>query len=180
MKRTIKVDVFDKVSILEAVEALESYYEELEAKVKKLCIMLADIGVEVAKISVVSLPYSTGDLESSIYSIYDDRNQCALVKADNEHAVFVEFGTGLVGEGTYTNEDYLSLAEQYGWQGYYVGGFEGKEFTSSTGREGWITIMNDGKVRFTEGQEATHFMDNAGRAIEREFKDAVRVVFGID
>lgn len=178
MKRKIEIDVFDKHSIIEAIEKLEDYYDELENKCKQLVVLLADYGVEVAKLSLVALPYSTGDLESSIFSIYDEKNQCALVKADNEHAVFVEFGTGIVGEGTYPNEKYLSLAEQYGWQGYYVGGEEGKEFTTKAGREGWITIMNNGQIRFTEGQEAKHFMDDAVIGMSEMFKEAVRQVFG--
>lgn len=178
--KKINIDIFDKHSILDAIDEISDYYNELEEKCRTLKKMLADIGVDVAKTTVIALPYSTGDLSSDIYSIYDEKNECALIVADSEHAVFVEFGTGVMGEGTYPNDDYYGIAEQNGWQGYYVGGFEGKEFTTKSGREGWITVMNDGKVRFTEGQEATHFMSDTGESIRDEFVNVVRQVFECD
>ncbi len=176
MKR-INVDPYDKASIVKAVEELDEYYEELEKNCKKLVLSLAEHGADVARAIVESLPYSTDDLASKITAYYDAKNKCAFIKADSEHAVFVEFGTGLKGEGTYPNADYLAIAQQFGWQGYDVGGLKGREFTTKDGRRGWITIMNDGNYYFTEGQEAKHFMDNAGRDIVEHFEDYVREVF---
>lgn len=177
MKKKIEIDPFDKRSIAKAINELDNYYEQLEEKCKKLVLKLAEHGAEVAKATIASLPYSTGDLLNNIYAVYDEKNHCAMLKADSDHAVFVEFGTGLVGEGTYPNSEYLSLAEQFGWQGYLVGGEENQEFLSTTGRWGWITIMNNGKVYFTEGQEAKHFMDDAGKAIQEQFETLVQQVF---
>lgn len=177
MKKTISIDPFDNKSLENAVKEIELYYAQLEARCKKLVEELASHGVEVAKAAIAGLPYSTGDLEGSIYAIYDEQLHCALVKADNEHAVFVEFGTGIVGEGTYPNSDYLAIAQQFGWQGYYVGGEKGYEFTTKEGRQGWITEMNNGQYYFTEGQEAKHFMDDAFRSIIGNFEDTVQQVF---
>lgn len=175
--RKINVDPFDKQSILKAVEELDEYYQELECKCVKLVSKMADHGAEIARVIIQALPYSTDDLASKIYAFYDEKEKCAFIKADSKHAVFVEFGTGLVGEGTYTNSDYLAVAEKFGWQGYDVGGFGGREFYTKDGRRGWITVMNNGHYYFTEGQEAKHFMDNAGRDLVENFEDYVRGVF---
>lgn len=174
--RQINVDPFDKTSVLKAVEELDEYYAELEEKCKKLVVNLAEHGAEIARAIVEALPYSTDDLTRNIYAYYNAKEKCAYLKADSEHAVFVEFGTG-IGEGTYTNEDYLALAEQFGWQGYYTGGEKGRQFETKDGRTGWVTMMNDGHFYFTEGQEAKHFMDNAGRDMVEHFEEYVREVF---
>lgn len=180
MKKKIEIDPFDKCSVENAISELNDYYEQLEERCKRLVMKLAEYGAEVAKAIIVDLPYSTGDLENSIFAIYDEKEHCALLKADSEHAVFVEFGTGLIGEGTYTNSDYLAVAEENGWEGYFVGGDEGCEFLSSTGRYGWVTVMNNGKYYFTEGQEAKHFMDDASRAMQEKFNEIVQQVFKND
>lgn len=180
MKTVIKIDPFDRYSAKDAIRQLEQYKKNLELKVKELLTTLAEHGASVAKASVEGLPYSTGDLESSIYAIYDEQTHTAMIKADNEHAVFVEFGTGLIGEGTYPNADYLTLASQFGWQGYFVGGEQMCEFETKSGRQGWITMMNNGQYFFTEGQSAKHFMDDAVRAICEEYEETVKRVFSGD
>lgn len=177
LKITIKIDPFDNKSVKTAIKELEQYQKQLEKRCKQLVVELANHGVEIAKATIAGLPYSTGDLESSIYAIYDEKSRCAMIKADSEHAVFVEFGTGIAGEGTYPNSDYLSIAQQFGWQGYYVGGENNCEFTTKNGQQGWITKMNNGQYFFTEGQEAKHFMDDAFRSIVEGFEDTVRQVF---
>jgi len=177
LKRTISIEPFNTKSVTKAIEELETYQRQLEIRCKRLVIELANHGVEVAKATIVGLPYSTGDLESSIYAIYDEKSHCAMIKADSEHAVFVEFGTGIIGEGTYTNSDYLSLAQQFGWQGYYVGGENGCEFTTKEGRQGWITKMNNGQYFFTEGQEAKHFMDDAFHSVIENFEKTIQQIF---
>lgn len=177
LKKTIKIDPFDNKSVKAAIKELEQYQKQLEERCKQLVIELANHGADVAKATIAGLPYSTGDLESSIYAIYDEKTHCAMIKADNEHAVFVELGTGIVGEGTYPNSEYLSIAQQFGWQGYYVGGENGCEFTTKDGRQGWITKMNNGQYFFTEGQEAKHFMDDAFHSVVESFEDTVRQIF---
>lgn len=177
LKKIIKIDPYNNKSIKNAIKELEVYQKHLEERCKRLVIELANQGAEIAKATIAGLPYSTGDLESSIYAIYDEQSHCAMIKADNEHAVFVEFGTGIVGEGTYPNSDYLAVAQHFGWQGYYVGGENGYEFTTKDGRQGWITKMNNGQYFFTEGQEAKHFMDDAFHSVVENFEDTVRQVF---
>lgn len=97
MKLSISLD---SGSISEAVAALEAYASKFEARLDQLCRRLAEMGVDVA---VANVPVDTGELKSSIF--LERRGDADyLVVADNGHAAFVEFGTGVVGQGTYAGD----------------------------------------------------------------------------
>ena len=168
----ITVNVFDKKSIKKAIKELEDYKKRLVEKQNELVKALAEHGVEVAKSTIIGLPYSTGDLELSIFAVYNSKTNSAIIKADNEHAVFVEFGTG-IGKDSYPNPD---LINEIGWD-YFTGGEKGWQFTTKDGRDGWIIYANNNEYYFTEGQQAKHFMDNAVNSIIEQYPQMAKKVF---
>lgn len=97
MKLSISLD---PTSISQAISQLQEYQRSFESKLDELCRRLAEIGLETA---VAAVPVDTGDLKSSIF-MERRGNAEYVVVADNDHAAFVEFGTGVVGQGTYDGE----------------------------------------------------------------------------
>ena len=88
--------------IREVRERVERYVSSLQDKADELCRRLAEIGVEA---SIAAIDHDeSGELRSSIR--WEQRGQRTyLVVADCDHAVYVEFGTGVVGAAsTYPGE----------------------------------------------------------------------------
>lgn len=83
-------------------EQVERYAGGLQAKADELCRRLAEIGVEA---SIAAIDHDeSGELRSSIR--WERRGEREyLVVADCDYAVYVEFGTGVVGAaGSYPGE----------------------------------------------------------------------------
>ena len=85
-------------SVRNGIRELNTYAKQLEKKCNTLCQRLAEIGVEAA---VASVRVDTGNLQSSIHFEHIGDGEF-LVITDCEYAAFVEFGTGVVGAGTYS------------------------------------------------------------------------------
>ena len=87
-------------SVGEAIKQLRQYEKHLDEKVDELCRRLAEEGVEAAKANV---PVDTGWLQSGI-SVERVGDKDYLVVSAGKYAAFVEFGTGVVGQGSYAGE----------------------------------------------------------------------------
>lgn len=99
----ININLFDQKSIQAAVKAIRDYENSLTYKCRLLAEKLAKKGIEVARMQVTSLDaIFTGDLMRSIHAEYVGNIKGGgiwAVVADDESAVFVEFGTlGSLGE----------------------------------------------------------------------------------
>ena len=95
----ITVDLSTK-SIGDAIKQLRQYEKTLDDKVDELCRRLAEEGVYAAKSNV---PTDTGWLQSGI-SVEKIGDKHYLVVSSGKYAAFVEFGTGVVGQGSYAGE----------------------------------------------------------------------------
>lgn len=103
MAKPININLFDQKSIQAAVKAIRDYENSLTYKCRLLAEKLAKKGIEVARMQVTSLDaIFTGDLMRSIHAEYVGNIKGGgiwAVVADDESAVFVEFGTlGSLGE----------------------------------------------------------------------------------
>lgn len=103
MAKPININLFDQKSIQAAVKAIRDYENSLTYKCRLLAEKLAKKGIEVARMQVTSLDaIFTGDLMRSIHAEYVGNIKGVgiwAVVADDESAVFVEFGTlGSLGE----------------------------------------------------------------------------------
>lgn len=158
--------------IEKAINELNAYAKEVEQKTKILVSNLTDLGADIARVKIVSLgAIYSGELLSSVSGYFSPLLNAGFVKVTNDHAAFVEFGTGVVGQtNPHTNGEYLSKAA---WQ-YAVGS---KIFTTQDGRVGWIYPTDDGGFRFTEGMESRPFMYQTALELQREFPRIAQEVF---
>lgn len=158
--------------IEKAIKELNDYAKEVEQKTKLLVSNLTDLGADIARVKIVSLgAIYSGELLSSVSGYFSPLLNAGFVKVTNDHAAFVEFGTGVKGQSNpHTNGEYLSKAA---WQ-YAVGG---KIFTTQDGRVGWIYPTDDGGFRFTEGMESRPFMYQTALELQREFPRIAQEVF---
>ena len=90
------------IKISGADEALESTIKARDRfyqLVDELIRALVEEGIEVAKIELsrFSFPHGTGQLESSIVGVFNQATHTGYVIADVPYAMFVEYGTGIVG-----------------------------------------------------------------------------------
>ena len=152
-------------SIENAAQEIRKYALELDRKMEALVRKLAERGEKVAKIQVASLDaVYTGGLLGSIEGMYSEKDRVGIVKAGVSYAIFVEYGTGVVGAGS-------PHPKPDGWQ-YDVNGH---------GDKGWVYLNErDGKYHWTRGYQSRPFLYNTARELERECVGIAKEVFGLD
>ena len=95
--RTIQITL-DPSSIANAIKELNEYKAEIETKTKQLIQRLVDLGANVARVKIVEMgAYYSGELLSGVGGYFSPLLNSGWVKVTNNHAAFVEFGTGVVG-----------------------------------------------------------------------------------
>ena len=131
----------------------------------ELCRRLAEEGVATA---VALAPVDTGALRAGIHlAVRGDRSY--LVVADAAHAAFVEFGTGVVGEGTYPGEvpegwEYLRDPPRSPWA------HDADDVST------WHYLGMDGAFHATRGQEASCYMGGAAEELRQRVAAVAREV----
>lgn len=139
--------------IQDIIKQLESYRKsDLVNKTNLLAETLAKKGVDIAKANIVTLDaIFTGQLLDSIHTRKE--GSAFFIVADSEHAAFVEFGTGLIGQ---RNPYPAELPPGVKWD-YVIG----KQLLANIdkGIYGWFYEL-DGYIYFTEGMPSRPFMYN--------------------
>lgn len=161
--RTIRFELSPS-SAREAARAVEEYRRALLRKLEELLRRLAEAGVDAA---VRVVPEDTGELAASI-SVEQRGSSDYLVVAACGHAAYVEFGTGVVGKGTYAGE------LPAGW-GYDERRTPAAHDPADPSR--WYYYDRDGNLRSTRGQRASGFMLAASEEMRREVARIAREVF---
>lgn len=159
--RKITLDLSTR-DINRAIRDLKRYKRELNKKVSLLIKTLTDYGVDVAKAQIRELgAWYTGELESSITGYFSPTVGAGVIKAGSPYAVFVEFGTGIVGQTS-------PHPDPKDWQ-YDI---------NKHGEDGWIYFNErDGRWHWTKGVESRPFMYNTARELERECMRIAKEVF---
>ncbi len=154
-----------RASVRAVREQVERYSESIDSRLDRLCRELVELGVEVA---VRTVPVDTGDLRASIRSeVRGERTY--LVVARNGHAAFVEFGTGVVGEGTYRGE----LPSSWGYD-------ERRTPEAHDALDPTLWYYRDpvdGEVHSTRGRRAAHYMLAASEAMRQRALETARRVW---
>lgn len=153
-KNNITINLSEK-SIKDAIKELEEYKRKLTANSQEIAQRLAEYGVQIACAQVTSLDaVFTGELLSSIHEeCVDDNEEKSIwaVAADSEHAMFVEFGTGIIGASSpYPGK----FPDDVTWS--YASGKTIRQLAD--GRYGWFYPADDGQWYFTEGMPSRPFM----------------------
>ncbi len=174
---TITVNMFSQQSILNAVNALKSYSNSLTYKCQLLAEKLAEKGVEIARVQLADLDaIFKRELIESIHSEYETSVRGGgvwAVVAGTDHAMFVEFGTGTVGQSSpYKGK----LPDGVTWQ--YASGKTIRQLTD--GRYGWFYPGDNGNWYFTEGMPSRPFMYNTANELREIIVSTAREVFGDD
>lgn len=151
-KKVIKMGLNTR-DINRAIKEVRRYKQEVIDKTKALVEALTDRGVEVARVQLVQMGAEyTGQLSSSMVGYFSPSTGVGIIRAGAWYAVFVEFGTGVVGAGS-------PHPDPTGWQ-YDVNGH---------GDKGWVYFNeNDQKWHWTKGMESRPFMYNTARTLEKE------------
>lgn len=175
-KRTFECELSTK-SIDNLIKELNRYKNnELQRKIDIFTRRLAQEGVEAARVHVARYDaIFTGELIASIDTQFghSGNGECVFyVKCDNEHAAFVEFGTGFAGK--FSPYPY-PLPNGMSWQ--YL---TGKQLITNIGKGiyGWFYKGDDGNVYFTEGMPARPFMHEAYIDVFMQVEEIAKEVFG--
>lgn len=174
MAKHFKADALSISSIENLKRELQRYRDGLEDKARLIAQRLAEKGVEIARLQITSLDaIFTGDLMRSIHSENLGKQGDSwvfCVATDDESALYVEFGTGMVGkQSPYTGTLPEGITWEYGSGGHYV--------TLKDGRYGWFYPGEDGKYYFTEGMPSRQFLTNTAFELENLVLETVREVF---
>ena len=173
-KHKIVVNVFSQKSIEDAIKGLQSYQDYLTYKCQLLAEKLAERGVEIARVQVAELDaIFKRDLIESIHSEYETSVRGGgiwAVVAGTDHAMFVEFGTGVIGKA----QPYKgTLPEGVTWE--YASGKTIRQLAD--GRYGWFYKGKDGNWSFTEGMPSRPFMYNTENELRSIVISTAKEVF---
>lgn len=138
---------------------VESLRGELPRKADEICRRLAGIGLDVA---VSMVPVDTGELLGSMALVREGASHY-LVIAGSSHAAFVEFGTGVVGKGSYP----ATLPAGWQYEAMWSPWAHDADDPSA-----WYYFDRDGKRHKTRGQRGSAYMASAAEAMRQ---DALKV-----
>ena len=159
-KTTIKFKL-DEIDY--AIRKVEQFKTQFLDKCERLVKALTDEGVEIAKMQIKQLDaIDTGKLLSSIDGYFDIKSGVGIIKADTPYAIYVEFGTGVVG----------SQSPHPNPNGY-------RYDINAHGDKGWVYYDDgSGEFRWTKGFKSRPFMYNTARQLEKECAKISVEVFG--
>lgn len=158
-----KVIKFKLDEIDRAIREVKVFKTIFLLKCERLVQALTDTGVEIAKVQVAQLDaVYTGELMNSIEGFYSPKSQVGIIKAGAYYAVYVEFGTGVVGsQSPHPNPD--------GWQ----------YDSNNHGDKGWVYYDDKlDRFKWTKGFKSRPFMYNTARQLEKECVRIAKEVFG--
>ena len=159
-KTTIKVRL-DEID--EAIRKIERFETSFRHKCEMLVKALTEEGVKIASVQVAQLDaIDTGELLNSIDGYFDSKSGVGIIKAETPYAIYVEFGTGIVG----------SQSPHPKPNGY-------KYDVNNHGDKGWVYYDDDsGTFRWTKGFKSRPFMYNTARELEKECARIAQDIFG--
>lgn len=148
-----------------AIKEVQKYKEGLNNKCKKFAERLAEEGVALARIKVSEKDaIYTGELLSSIKAEYggsSPEGATWYIYTDCDWAIYVEFGTGVV--GSQSPHPDTSLVN---W----------KYDVNSHGKNGWY-YYKDGEWHWTQGMPSRAFMYETGRDLRQIIQKVAKEVF---
>lgn len=98
MHRRITISL-DSDSVQEAINQIREIQNDVKRIANELAQELVNDGVFIAKTWIIAYDaVETGDLLNSIEGFFDPSTGRGFIKANSDHAAFVEYGTGIVGE----------------------------------------------------------------------------------
>lgn len=148
-------------SIKAAIKELNAYKRELSQKARILVQRLVEAGVEIARQEVKVLgAFDSGELHDSLDGLMYTDGAHGIIFTNCGHAAFVEFGTGIVGEGS----PHPTMPWQYD--------------VNAHGEAGWVYYdEKQGRFRWTKGMPSRPYMYLTARRLEERVEAIAREVF---
>ena len=174
MAKKITINLSQK-SIQDAISQIKAYQNDLTYKCQLLAEKLSERGVEIARLQLADLDaIFTTELISSVHAEHKGSVKGSgiwAVVAGTDHAMFVEFGTGIVGKRSpYPGK----LPDGIDWQ--YASGKTIRQLAD--GRYGWFYQDDNGEWWFTEGMPSRPFMYYTSIQLRDIVVKTAREVFG--
>lgn len=158
----------DPHSIQNAIREIRDFKKQLTDCCSELARKLTEEGVVVAKMNVMHMnAVYTGHLEESIKGVYFPQEHLGVVFTDVPYALFVEYGTGIVGENSQHPE---------------AGEIEWEYDVHNHGESGWWYFTDtDGNKRFrwTKGQPSRPYMYETLRWLEQNAAGIAAEAFNV-
>lgn len=173
-KKVFIANALSVKSLKKLQKDLQNYSKKLDCRAKLLAEKLSERGVEIARVRIADLDaIFTGELLSSIQSEYKGSFKGGgifAIATDNNHAAFVEFGTGQMGKDTPYP---YPLPDGVSWD--YATGKTIRQ--NAAGRYYWFYPGHDGKWHYTEGMPARPFMMGTSLELQKEIVKIAKEVF---
>lgn len=144
-----------------AAAEVRAYKARVEELAQKLVAELAAQGVQIALVEAEGIR-DTGKLLSSI--VGESGGNYGYVKCKCGYAVFVEFGTGVVGKGKpHPNVGILGSCPPPSYKGHTYTGYD----SQGHGELGWWYPGDDGTLYWTQGMPSRPFMYNTAQQLKQ-------------
>ena len=162
------IEVTSNVDVI--INQLRNYRDALKGKMAEIIKELCSQGAIICRSEIISLgAVFTGELANSIVSYYDEATKTGLIVCEADYGIFVEFGTGVIGqENPYIGTAMADVGYRYGGGTTYV--------QLKDGRVGWYFPADDGTWKFTEGQPSRPFMYNTAQILKNQVIPIARSV----
>lgn len=149
MAKTITFSL-DSASIGRAISELNGFIDDVRRMMGELVRQLTEQGVQIAMTNIASFgAVDTGELSDSMWGFYDEDSHVGIIRSGAYYAVFVEYGTGIMGENMSHPEMEGEWMPPGGWTYDH----------NNHGENGWFyTSDRDGKRHWTRGQVSRPFM----------------------
>ncbi len=170
-KKQIKINLFDGVSINDAIKQIQEYNRNLKRKTQILIDKLAEKGLEVVQTTMESVPaeekgsYNTEIINNSRGDIIG-----AAIRLTGDKVLFIEFSAGIT-YGTPKGGYPLDSGKQYG-----VGTYPGQVHAEDP--RGWWYIDEQGNKHHSYGNRAYMPMYHAELEILSQVSNIAKEVFG--
>lgn len=164
--KTLQI-VLSADSIRKAKEQIEEYAASLPSMSEEFCRRLGEIGLDTA---LTHVKIDTNALAAGI-SVQRIGEADYLVVSVGGHAAFVEFGTGVVGAGTYEGE--LPADWDYDLR-------ETPEAHDPDDPTAWYYYDDDGTLHKTRGQKAASYMAKSAEEMRQKVLEIAKEVYAFD
>ena len=169
--KTIEVDVFDRGSVLAALDELDKFTADLQEKGKQICLALASIGATVASLRFARAVYTS---EPMVNISVEEIDGGYKILAQGEDVCFIEFGSGAAYGYGYPPDVHLEPSMPYG-PGTWSDSEMGKGHWQD--EDGWWYMGADGKFVHTYGNPPAMAMYEAGKSMRQDLERIARKVF---
>lgn len=127
----------------ETIDYLNRYQKSIIDKQKKLIMLLSARGYEIMtnEINSLHMPFSKNELINGCSFDYEDTH--ATVYVISNHAIFVEFGTGITGSWSPHPDNKIGYAydiNNHGYDGWYYYDEEGEHWTRGMPSRSFVYI----------------------------------------